>query len=137
MPRTMPVGKMMPKARICVRMWIHNIESWKGAWLGCWSGGGGIGGTDYGPCGDGLAFRYFFHVMLVSRDEGGEGEESGDAGEGGRGGHGRLKGWKHSRRGGGRVAWIDVGTTGQFFGAALPCCIGNSVPPKLCASGLC
>lgn len=27
-PKTMPVGKTMPKATIWMRMWIHNVESW-------------------------------------------------------------------------------------------------------------
>ncbi len=48
MPRTMPVGKMMPQAKICMKMWIHNVVSWgwiSGAGDGvlgmkCWGEGG-------------------------------------------------------------------------------------------------
>lgn len=28
MPRTMPVGKRMPQANVCTRMWIHSVVSW-------------------------------------------------------------------------------------------------------------
>ena len=73
-PRTMPVGKTIPHARICMRMCAHSIESYS-LNVSTATRKTSIGRTDDGIRRDALAFGYAVRIVIVSKRSPGQSQE--------------------------------------------------------------